>query len=41
MLPSPDTGEAIGLDASRLSLTFGISPSFFEKVGLKSINQIY
>lgn len=35
MLPSPDTGEAIGLDASRLSLTFGISPSFFEKVGLK------
>ncbi|WP_436868319.1 iron uptake transporter deferrochelatase/peroxidase subunit [Mammaliicoccus sciuri] len=35
MLPSPDTGETIGLDASRLSLTFGISPSFFEKVGLK------
>lgn len=34
MLPSPDTGETIGLDANRLSLTFGISPSFFEKVGL-------
>ncbi|RIN25013.1 iron uptake transporter deferrochelatase/peroxidase subunit [Mammaliicoccus vitulinus] len=36
MLPSPDTGETIGLDANRLSLTFGISPSFFEKVGLNN-----
>lgn len=35
LLPSPDTGETIGLDANRLSLTFGISPSFFDKVGLK------
>ncbi|GGI39441.1 iron uptake transporter deferrochelatase/peroxidase subunit [Mammaliicoccus stepanovicii] len=34
LLPSPDTGETIGLDANRLTLTFGISPSFFEKVGL-------
>ena len=35
MLPSPDTGETIGIDANHLSLTFGISPSFFEKVGLE------
>ena len=35
MLPSPDTGETIGIDANHLSLTFGISPSFFEKVVLE------
>ncbi|MEQ3551687.1 iron uptake transporter deferrochelatase/peroxidase subunit [Pseudonocardia nematodicida] len=29
-----DTGEAIGLAASRLTLTFGVGPSFLQKLGL-------
>ena len=32
-LPPDDTGEAIGLSAARLTLTFGFGPSFFEKEG--------
>ncbi|MDM5228050.1 iron uptake transporter deferrochelatase/peroxidase subunit [Cytobacillus sp. NJ13] len=37
LLPAPDTGEAVGLDASHLTLTFGVGPSLFEKkeLGLK------
>lgn len=30
-IPPIDTGEAIGLDASNLTLTFGVGPSLFEK----------
>ena len=32
-LPPEDTGEAFGLSPARLTLTFGIGPSFFEKGG--------
>lgn len=32
LLPSVDTGEAVGLDAARLTLTYGVSPSFFKKL---------
>ncbi|MBC8093287.1 MAG: deferrochelatase/peroxidase EfeB, partial [Pseudonocardia sp.] len=32
--PPDDTGEALGLAASSLTLTFGVGPSLFEKVGL-------
>lgn len=31
LLPAGDTGEATGLDASHLTLTFGVGPSLFEK----------
>ncbi|HEY9576792.1 MAG TPA: Dyp-type peroxidase domain-containing protein, partial [Pseudobacillus sp.] len=31
LLPTADTGEAEGLDASHLTLTFGVGPSLFEK----------
>lgn len=31
LLPPHDTGEAEGLDASNLTLTFGVGPSLFEK----------
>ncbi|MBK3494601.1 deferrochelatase/peroxidase EfeB [Viridibacillus sp. YIM B01967] len=31
MIPPKDTGEAKGLDAANLSITFGIGPSLFEK----------
>lgn len=31
LLPAPDTGEAVGLEASHLTLTFGVGPSLFEK----------
>jgi len=31
--PTPDTGEAEGLPASRLTLTFGFGPTLFEKDG--------
>lgn len=34
LLPPHDTGEAKGLDASHLTLTFGVGPSLFEKPGL-------
>ena len=33
-VPPKDTGESEGLDASNLTLTFGVGPSLFEKVGL-------
>lgn len=32
-VPPKDTGEAQGLDASNLTLTFGVGPSLFEKAG--------
>ncbi|WP_435918718.1 iron uptake transporter deferrochelatase/peroxidase subunit [Macrococcus capreoli] len=32
MLPTIDTGEAKGLDAARLTLTYGVSPTFFDKL---------
>lgn len=39
LLPPVDTGEAVGLDASNLTLTFGVGPSLFEKeeLGLKNM----
>ncbi|WP_126425202.1 iron uptake transporter deferrochelatase/peroxidase subunit [Brevibacillus marinus] len=38
LLPPYDTGEAVGLNAARLTLTFGVGPSLFEKpeLGLSS-----
>ncbi|MFF7471780.1 iron uptake transporter deferrochelatase/peroxidase subunit [Streptomyces sp. NPDC008092] len=33
--PPDDTGEALGLKPSRLTLTIGFGPSFFERFGLK------
>ncbi|MFJ9161101.1 iron uptake transporter deferrochelatase/peroxidase subunit [Streptomyces griseoviridis] len=33
--PPDDTGEALGLHASRLTLTIGFGPSLFEKFGLR------
>lgn len=35
LLPPVDTGEAIGLSASKLMLTFGVSKSFLKKIGMK------
>jgi deferrochelatase/peroxidase EfeB len=32
--PPADTGEALGLPAASLTLTFGVGPGFFEKLGL-------
>ncbi|MFG2952386.1 iron uptake transporter deferrochelatase/peroxidase subunit [Streptomyces sp. NPDC048291] len=32
--PPDDTGEALGLEPSRLTLTIGFGPSFFERFGL-------
>jgi deferrochelatase/peroxidase EfeB len=32
--PPVDTGEAVGLEPARLTLTFGFGPSLFERVGL-------
>lgn len=39
MIPPKDTGEAKGLDALNLSITFGVGPSLFEKkeLGLASL----
>lgn len=34
-LPPKDTGEAQGLSASNLTITFGVGPSLFSKIGLK------
>lgn len=34
LIPAKDTGEAVGLDASNLTLTFGVGPSLFEKSSL-------
>lgn len=33
-VPTGDTGEAEGLDASNLSITFGVGPSLFDKLGM-------
>ncbi|MBE6183906.1 MAG: deferrochelatase/peroxidase EfeB [Bacillus sp. (in: Bacteria)] len=33
LLPPDDTGEATGLGASRLTVTFGVGPTFFKKGG--------
>lgn len=33
-LPPNDTGEALGLEPNRLTLTFGIAPSFLDKLDL-------
>ncbi|OZM83860.1 iron uptake transporter deferrochelatase/peroxidase subunit [Pseudonocardia sp. MH-G8] len=32
--PPDDTGEALGLPASSLTLTFGVGPGFFDRLGL-------
>jgi deferrochelatase/peroxidase EfeB len=32
--PPADTGEALGLPASSLTLTFGVGPGFFDRLGL-------
>ncbi|MBE1553935.1 iron uptake transporter deferrochelatase/peroxidase subunit [Sporosarcina limicola] len=39
LLPPVDTGEAVGLNASHLTLTFGVGPSLFENkaLGLQSM----
>ncbi len=34
--PPSDTGEALGLPASSLTLTFGVGPGFFDKLGLSA-----
>ncbi|GEK33131.1 iron uptake transporter deferrochelatase/peroxidase subunit [Kurthia sibirica] len=34
MIPPKDTGEALGLDAQNLSLTFGVGESLFKKINL-------
>lgn len=34
LLPPPDTGEAKGLDAANLTLTFGVGPSLFDNAEL-------
>lgn len=36
LLPPVDTGESIGLGASRLTLTYGVSKSFLKKLGMSS-----
>lgn len=35
LLPPSDTGETVGLNPHRLTLTFGVSHSFLEKLGLE------
>ena len=35
LLPPSDTGETVGLNPYRLTLTFGVSASFFTKLGLE------
>lgn len=37
-LPPKDTGEVLGLNPYRLTLTFGISPSFLKKMNLEDKN---
>ena len=37
-LPPADTGEATGIDASNLTITFGAGPSLFENKGLNMMN---
>ena len=36
LLPPTDTGETVGLNPYRLTLTFGVSADFLKKVGLES-----
>lgn len=36
-LPPEDTGEADSLNAHRLTLTFGVTPSFFDKLGISHL----
>ncbi|QIM63188.1 peroxidase [Pasteurellaceae bacterium Orientalotternb1] len=36
-VPTYDTGEADGLNPHNLTLTFGISPTFFEKLGIDKL----
>ncbi|QFF98842.1 deferrochelatase/peroxidase EfeB [Psychrobacillus glaciei] len=38
-VPAKDTGEAVGLSASNLTLTFGVGPTLFEKseLGIKNL----
>ncbi|QIM65464.1 iron uptake transporter deferrochelatase/peroxidase subunit [Frederiksenia canicola] len=36
-VPPDDTGEADGLNPHNLTLTFGVSPSFFEKLGIAKL----
>ncbi|MGE7090508.1 iron uptake transporter deferrochelatase/peroxidase subunit [Lysinibacillus sp. NPDC048646] len=36
-VPTGDTGEAEGLDAANLSITFGVGPSLFEKLGISHL----
>lgn len=37
LLPPSDTGEADSLNPSNLTLTFGVGPGFFDKLGLQSL----
>lgn len=36
LVPPTDTGEAIGLNTQNLTITFGVSPSFLDKLGLEN-----
>ena len=36
-VPPKDTGEAASLNASNLTVTFGVSPSFFDKLGISHL----
>ncbi|WNS82290.1 iron uptake transporter deferrochelatase/peroxidase subunit [Domibacillus sp. DTU_2020_1001157_1_SI_ALB_TIR_016] len=36
LMPPEDTGEAAGLDASNLTMTFGVGPGFFKKLNVTS-----
>lgn len=36
-IPAGDTGEAAGLDASNLSITIGVGPSLFDKLGIQHL----
>ncbi|GAA3445338.1 iron uptake transporter deferrochelatase/peroxidase subunit [Planomonospora venezuelensis] len=40
LAPPDDTGEALGLPASRLTLTVGFGPSFFEKLKLPAPDRL-
>lgn len=36
-IPTGDTGEAAGLDASNLTITIGVGPSLFDKLGIQHL----
>lgn len=36
-IPTADTGEAVGLDASNLTITIGVGPSLFDKLGIQQL----